>query len=411
MDEETVPNASAENSRLEIDAVQRALPPPQETRNPRKRKNQRSNFMAEGAQLPSLWALFALLGAFAVSFTPSSNVTARLGLPIALMLAYLLIAYKRASFAATQILRTARIGQLADSLYFLGFLWTLWALIDSLVFKQKTARDAVFIIFGYALVTTAAGMFLRLLLLQFVYNIKEQSDLAEQAIENQIENFVVLVAAAAKAVESLAAGLDSVHMQTGNLIADLSKTQQQQLEQIRLAAESQFREFGEKLLQELDPSIRKLGISIAALADQVAISQNNLKNTTPETVNAMRTATNRCIETVSDSQAKIAEGISRVEKGAHAIISAAVTTQNSAQQATNSLNQLDARIRNIRVSSGVVESAVMQQTSQIFSQIRSAVATLNSSAQNMTITLGKLDNNLNRRHWAGRIINGFRKRP
>lgn len=56
------------------------------------------------------------------------------------------------------------ITKFADSVYFLGFLWTLIALIHALM--GEIAADRVFYAFGYALLATATGMTIRMLLLQ-----------------------------------------------------------------------------------------------------------------------------------------------------------------------------------------------------------------------------------------------------
>ena len=70
----------------------------------------------------------------------------------------------------------------ADSLYFLGFLWTLVALIRALRGQELTSQT-VFPAFGYALVTTAAGMLSRLLVIQFQETIPDQLADTQRDIE------------------------------------------------------------------------------------------------------------------------------------------------------------------------------------------------------------------------------------
>jgi hypothetical protein len=139
-----------------------------------------------------LWAVCALGGGAVISATSSAAsaapqltpfLTLRLTLPVLVMVFYAWRGYRAVS-GDPPPLRMSRIGQLADSIYFLGFLWTLWALIDSFVIHQMSFADAVFRTFGYALVTTAAGMFLRMLLLQFQFPPgAEQEDFDESAAE------------------------------------------------------------------------------------------------------------------------------------------------------------------------------------------------------------------------------------
>jgi len=59
--------------------------------------------------------------------------------------------------------------QFADSLYYMGFLWAMFALIATFVIwpLPTLTTEAILTTFGYALVTTFCGMFLRLLLIQF----------------------------------------------------------------------------------------------------------------------------------------------------------------------------------------------------------------------------------------------------
>jgi DNA anti-recombination protein RmuC len=151
-------------------------------------------------QLAVFWALCACGGGFAI-WASQGLVVQRLLIPVAIMFFFGWRGYVHANRARSPLLRATRIAQLADSLYFLGFLWTLWALIDSFVFKQMPATQAVFRTFGYALVTTATGMFLRLLLLQFKYWAHDQVPEAGQELEKQIERFTNRVTGAAGAID------------------------------------------------------------------------------------------------------------------------------------------------------------------------------------------------------------------
>src|SRR6266850_1447607 len=93
-------------------------------------------------KLVAMWFLSALGGMLAITLTIgigiSSHATgsekadnllfvlARLLFPIGILLAYAWRGYQYAnSTPGLKTLRRARLGQLADSLYFLGFLWTL----------------------------------------------------------------------------------------------------------------------------------------------------------------------------------------------------------------------------------------------------------------------------------------------
>ncbi len=78
--------------------------------------------------------------------------------------------------------------QFADSLYYMGFLWALFALIATFVVwpAPKLTADAVLTTFGYALVTTFCGMFLRLLVIQFQATLPDRVAHAQEAIDCRV---------------------------------------------------------------------------------------------------------------------------------------------------------------------------------------------------------------------------------
>jgi hypothetical protein len=153
-----------------------------------------------GQQPAFAWAIAAFLGAAAISAAPRDTVV-RLLLPVGVMFAYVWVTYPRDS-GAGQGLQAARIAQLGDSAYFLGFLWTLWALIDSFVLKGATGAETAFRVFGYALVTTAAGMATRLYLLQFKYGAGDQADEAEFTVERKLQIFATAMQDASRSIIS-----------------------------------------------------------------------------------------------------------------------------------------------------------------------------------------------------------------
>src|SRR5258705_7102910 len=109
------------------------------------------------------WLAVSVAGAVAISAINGQSI-ARLVVPCVLMAAYL-------RYAVAQSLRD--LEKVADSVYFLGFLWTLYALTQALIVTRGVTIKAsdVFSLFGYALVTTALGMFLRMAVLQFRYTV------------------------------------------------------------------------------------------------------------------------------------------------------------------------------------------------------------------------------------------------
>jgi len=169
-------------------------------------------------QLGMAWVTAVILGAAVISSNP--NVTPqRLVIPVVIMLAYGAFVFNRWAelFAtASQAYKQSIVAQLADSMYFMGFVWTLWALIDSFVIHQIDAADAIFRTFGYALVTTASGMFCRLAILQFKYTATEQSHEAQESVEDLLLKFTSSVESTRHVLElwhkTLTAGTAAIGM-------------------------------------------------------------------------------------------------------------------------------------------------------------------------------------------------------
>lgn len=85
--------------------------------------------------------------------------------PTMIVLAVLLVAYAASGYFISK----KHIIQFADSLYFMGFLWTLFSLIAALVIwpAPKLTADAVLTTFGSALAATFCGLLLRMVIIHF----------------------------------------------------------------------------------------------------------------------------------------------------------------------------------------------------------------------------------------------------
>jgi hypothetical protein len=138
--------------------------------------------------LATAWTIAVVGGAVTISafgepISASGELPLRrLFLPLVVMFGYL-------TYGLSQ--RTRNTAKLADSLYFMGFLWTLYALIDALVRQgSNISSKTVFVVFGYALVTTGMGMFLRLVLIQFQTTLPDQLLESREEIETRVLSFV-----------------------------------------------------------------------------------------------------------------------------------------------------------------------------------------------------------------------------
>jgi chaperonin cofactor prefoldin len=132
-------------------------------------------------KLGTAWLVATVTGIVALvysaisQFSPASTMS---GL-VALLVAYAAFGYS---------LKRKNTIQFADSLYYMGFLWALFALIAAFAVwpAPKLTTDSVLTTFGYALVTTFSGMLLRLLVIQFQDTPSDRLVDAEETIDRRM---------------------------------------------------------------------------------------------------------------------------------------------------------------------------------------------------------------------------------
>lgn len=137
--------------------------------------------LPERIKLGTAWLCVTVTGIVALVYSTMSHVSRT---STTLGLIGLLIAYA----AYGSFLRKKNVLQFADSLYYMGFLWALFALIATFVVwpAPKLTVDAVLTTFGYALVTTFSGMLLRLLVIQFQDTLPDRLVLAQETIDRRV---------------------------------------------------------------------------------------------------------------------------------------------------------------------------------------------------------------------------------
>jgi chaperonin cofactor prefoldin len=132
-------------------------------------------------KLGVVWLCATLAGILALGYSTLSQFYRTFTLVglIALLVAY-------AAYGSS--LKKKNILQFADSLYYMGFLWALFALIATFVLwpAPKLTTDAVLTTFGYALVTTFCGMLLRLLIIQFQATLPDRLVHAQETIDRRV---------------------------------------------------------------------------------------------------------------------------------------------------------------------------------------------------------------------------------
>ena len=187
----------------------------------------RTRVRAQQADLGLAWVSATLLGAIAIALTPDGLVLVRAVTPISVIAAYLTFAIPRSPQG---------IQKIADSAYFMGFLWTLWALIFVLISKaERLTAPALYLAFGHALVATGSGMAARLFLLQFYRSIGDQEDEAVDDIDDHLQAVRDRLSHHASAIAQDLEGIENIVRTAG---VSLRKSSQRMTESVEKASEA-----------------------------------------------------------------------------------------------------------------------------------------------------------------------------
>jgi hypothetical protein len=136
-------------------------------------------------KLGTAWLCATLAGVGCLAYSSMSQTAPTVTM---LVLAGLLAAYAAYGY----FLPKRNTIQFADSLYYMGFLWAIFALIAAFVLwpAPKVTTDAVLTTFGYALVATFSGMLLRLVVVQFQETHPDQLAHAQEAVDRRMAALV-----------------------------------------------------------------------------------------------------------------------------------------------------------------------------------------------------------------------------
>jgi hypothetical protein len=347
------------------------------------------------------WIIAVLLGGIAISWlgTPESgksqSILLRLSIPVMIIAIYAWYGYKGVqSVSNYPALRNARVGQLADSVYFLGFLWTLWALIDSFVLHHLSIAEAVFRAFGYALVTTASGMFLRLTLLQFSYSAEDQVPLSEQEIEKEIGRFSNAIGngimsldgfkeqtdaalskwidSINKSTEGLKTAVDNVSTQTTSLKDALVEMQKTNSEHVNRLIESALSQFAQKMQTPLEA----VNINVKKMEKAVNDSVKEIDQSAEKGAEQIQTYTT----TINDKLAKSTEAVEK------ATTSLADTLSKQMRSLVSNLADVSKQIKDIHVSPDIVERTF---TTTINDKLAKSTEAVEKATTSLSDTLSK----------------------
>ncbi len=208
---------------------------------------------AEKADLGVLWTAATVLGILAITLVPvpadSPRPWLRMMLPVLVMVGFAPFAWSRAAHSKQKV---------ADSLYFMGFLWTLAALIHALLSSPEPTSTLIYTAFGYALIGTFSGMFLRLMLMQFDRDLDSQEQEAVDLIDNRVADLDHALAEATSIIRGF-----------GESIVPAGAHLQQQLVSAAVAWGEESKKLSEGVAADvklrLNNDLRGLGETLAAL--------------------------------------------------------------------------------------------------------------------------------------------------
>ncbi len=274
------------------------------------------------------------------------------------MLWYCAVRYRGSRTAAGPALRSTQVAQLADSVYFLGFFWTLFALIDSFIFKGQTGAEGVFSVLGYALATTATGMFLRMFLLQFGYRADEQAGEAQLTVEEELQQFTRGMEAALRSLQKFE-GVSSAASQVFRGLIDSAGGVKRTI----LELEPEYRTLGQRMLEQwnrrveatvqplltlLKPSIEEFKASVTEATGAVAGGAAHLRQAITVGVQGVQQVTSSGTEAVDGV---LQQGVAEV-RASLAVLSSKI--EEGANSIKSQLMLLAARIDQIRVPADIV---------------------------------------------------------
>jgi len=133
--------------------------------------------------------------------------------------------------------------QLGDSFYYLGFLFTLTALVISLMNLQSGGLNELLKNFGIAIITTLVGLIGRIILGQFRESLDELKEDAETKISESVRKLKV----------QLDSSIDILKQQSVVIAQNTDKTLQDSSSSLR-----RFMEENNKILQETTESSKKV---------------------------------------------------------------------------------------------------------------------------------------------------------
>lgn len=204
-------------------------------------------------KLGTAWLCTTLAGVAGLAYSSISQTSPPTTM---LVLAVLLVAYGGYGF----FLPKKNIIQFADSFYYMGFLWAIFALISAFVLwpAPRLTADAVLTTFGYALVTTFCGMLFRLVIIQFQDTHPDRLVHAQEAIDHRMAALVQQINEATMEITSFR---DRAASDLGGTLHDLVRS----LAEVREKIAEQHRTMAHAMSEGLESSLHEILERLSAI--------------------------------------------------------------------------------------------------------------------------------------------------
>jgi len=230
----------------------------------------------EGVSLQQWFLVAAALGALSIAlgeFAADGSVWITLGGPLAVMTGYIALGWRVARSAES-------VSQFADSVYYLGFLLTLTALVAALM-RIGDGEDlwSVIRLFGVKLVTTLVGLGVRVYLTNFRPSVEDSVEVAEEILS--------------RAAVGLRHRFDQLSVDLAAQTATINVTLDTAARNIDLTLSSVVKRIGGDLSESVGASSRALRESLDYLRKETTRAVDDLRG-------VFSAATKAMTETVGD---------------------------------------------------------------------------------------------------------------
>jgi chaperonin cofactor prefoldin len=269
--------------------------------------------------------------------------------------------------------------QFADSLYYMGFLWALFALIATFVVwpAPTLTADAVLTTFGYALVTTFAGLLLRLLVIQFHDTLPDRLVYAQETIDRRVAALTQQINEAAMEITSFRNRATS---ELGGSLHEFVRS----LEDARERIAEQHRTMTTMMTDGFDSSLNDI---LGRLAT-IQIPQETLTAEVAKLIGALRKGG----EDVEEAMQRLKADVMQAAKSATQFGESLYASQ-AAKQMAATVHELSTTIKERTHEFVNMTSALDSSRSELESQLRSLQA-LRSAFANVSLQLSTLETEL-----------------